>query len=345
MHSLKKQRAKNIYYIIKLTTLLKKPFYQITSNSLKLHPRLSPKIITFSFQYKMYVDKPVNGHQKERKPVTVPRLLEMKQKGEKITMLTSYDASLTYHMERAGVDLILVGDSLGMVVQGHESTLPVTVENIVYHCQAVRRSVQNILLIADLPFQAASTFDDALKASVRFLSEAGAAMIKLEGGSELTLEIIRQLTKRSIPVCAHLGLTPQSVHALGGYKVQGKNVDVAERIIREAHAVQQAGASLLVLECVPEKLAEQITNELKIPTIGIGAGVKCDGQVLVVHDILGITPGRKSKFVKNFLTGRDSIHDAIEAYVQEVHEGTFSSRRAHIPLTLCCEVNKVYFDI
>ncbi|KAI6231162.1 3-ketoacyl-CoA thiolase, mitochondrial [Aphelenchoides besseyi] len=228
----------------------------------------------------MYVDGKKN--EQPRKPVTVPRLLEMKSQKEKITMLTAYDSSFAHHMEEAGVDLILVGDSLGMVIQGHSSTLPVTADDIVYHCSAVSRSLNSTLLIADLPFRSSMSVEAAVNASARFLSEGNAAMVKLEGSTPLVLSTIRALVERSIPVCAHLGLTPQSVHALGGYKVQGKSSDASEQIRQAALAVQEAGASLLVLECVPERLAQQITQSIRIPTIGIGAGVHCDGQVLVV---------------------------------------------------------------
>ncbi|KAI1695156.1 ketopantoate hydroxymethyltransferase domain-containing protein [Ditylenchus destructor] len=272
----------------------------------------------------MYVDKSNgNEQQKSRKPVTVPQLMEMKRRGERITMLTAYDASLAHHMEAAGVDLILVGDSLGMVIQGHQSTLPVTEDDILYHCKAVARSLSSILLIADMPFRSSLDVDEAVRAAARFLSEGSAAMVKIEGASPLTLEIIRALTSRSIPVCAHLGLTPQAVHALGGYRVQGKSADMAEQISRMAQEVEEAGANLLVLECVPDKLAERITKERGIPTIGIGAGVKCDGQVLVIYDVIGITPGKRPKFVKNYLEGRDSARAAIDSYVKEVREGVF----------------------
>ncbi|KAI6242565.1 3-methyl-2-oxobutanoate hydroxymethyltransferase [Aphelenchoides fujianensis] len=279
----------------------------------------------------MYVDaQKTNGEAtRQRKPVTVPRLVEMKQKGEKITMLTAYDSSFAFQMEEAGVDLILVGDSLGMVIQGkwaskgHSSTLPVTADHIVYHSAAVARSLQNTLLIADLPFRSSLSVDAAVEAAVRFLSEGNAAMVKLEGATPLVLATIRALVERSIPVCAHLGLTPQSVHMLGGYRVQGKSDEMAERILHAAKAVEEAGASLLVLECVPEGLAKRITQSVRIATIGIGAGVGCDGQVLVIHDILGVTPGKRPKFVKNFLEGHDSVRAAIDAFVRDVRSGAF----------------------
>ncbi|KAI6242412.1 3-methyl-2-oxobutanoate hydroxymethyltransferase [Aphelenchoides fujianensis] len=271
----------------------------------------------------MYVDaQKTNGEAtRQRKPVTVPRLLEMKQKGEKITMLTAYDSSFAFQMEEAGVDLILVGDSLGMVVQGN--TLPVTADHIVYHSAAVARSLQNTLLIADLPFRSSLSVDAAVEAAGRFLSEGNAAMVKLEGATPLVLATIGALVERSIPVCAHLGLTPQSVHMLGGYRVQGKSDEMAERILQAAKAVEEAGASLLVLECMPEGLAKQITQSVRIATIGIGAGVGCDGQVLVIHDILGVTPGKRPKFVKNFLEGHDSVRAAIDAFVRDVRSGAF----------------------
>jgi 3-methyl-2-oxobutanoate hydroxymethyltransferase len=257
-----------------------------------------------------------------RKPVTVPSLLKMKAEGRRIAMLTAYDASFAAHLEAAGVDVALVGDSLGMVVQGHASTLPVSLDQIVYHAAAVARGLSTTLLVADLPFMSDRDTAHALEASHRLLAEGGAAMVKLEGAGRVC-DIIGELSARSIPVCAHLGLTPQSVHKLGGYRVQGRDEEAAERLLADAHAVAAAGAQLLVLECVPSALAGRITAEVSIPTIGIGAGPDCDGQVLVVYDMLGITPGKRPKFSKDFLRGRDGVTDAIAAYVEDVRSGAF----------------------
>ena len=253
---------------------------------------------------------------------TVPQLHEMKAKREKIVALTAYDASFAAQCDAAGVDAVLVGDSLGMVVQGRISTLPVSVDDMVYHTTAVARGLTSALLIADLPFMSFRDADTALRSSARLLAEGGAAMVKLEG-ADYVLEVIHALARRSVPVCAHLGLTPQSVHKLGGYRVQGKTKAAAERLLADAKAVEQAGADLLVLECVPAALAKRISAELAIPTIGIGAGVDCDGQVLVLYDMLGITPGKRPRFSKDFLAGRGSIVEAIRAYVDAVRSGEF----------------------
>lgn len=255
-------------------------------------------------------------------PVTVPRLHELKSRGEKIVALTAYDASFAAQCDAAGVDLVLVGDSLGMVVQGRASTLPVTLDEIVYHTTAVARGLGTALLVADLPFMTYRDADTALRSSARLIAEGGAAMVKLEGAGHV-LEAIRALDRHDIPVCAHLGLTPQSVHKFGGYRVQGRSKSAAERLLAEAHEVEDAGADLLVLECVPAELAGQITRELQIPTIGIGAGVQCDGQILVSYDMLGLTPGRRPRFSKDFLSGHDSISAAMRAYARAVRHGDF----------------------
>ena len=255
-------------------------------------------------------------------PITVPRLQEMKGRGEKIVALTAYDASFAAQCDAAGIDVILVGESLGMVVQGRSTTLPVTLDDIVYHCAAVAHGTATALLMADLPFMSYRDPPRALDAAARVIAEGGAAMVKLEGAGPV-LEAIDALDRHDIPVCAHLGLTPQSVHKFGGYRVQGKGKPAAERLLAEAQAVQDAGADLLVLECVPAALAERITATLQIPTIGIGAGTGCDGQVLVIYDMLGITPGRRPRFSKDFLAGHDSIADALKAYAQAVRAGEF----------------------
>jgi len=257
-----------------------------------------------------------------RTKVTVPGLHSMKSEGDKIVMLTAYDAGFAAQCEAAGVDVVLVGDSLGMVVQGRSSTLPVTLDQMVYHSAAVARGVDTALLVADLPFMTFSDVDTALRSSARLLAEGGAAMVKLEG-ADYVLDVIHALNAHQVPVCAHLGLTPQSVHKLGGYRVQGKSKSDAEQLIADAKAVQDAGAALLVLECVPAGLAQRITQELHIPTIGIGAGVDCDGQVLVIYDMLGITPGKRPRFSKDFLVGRGSVVEAIRAYAKAVRRSEF----------------------
>ena len=257
-----------------------------------------------------------------RKPWTVPMLADAKREGRRLAMLTCYDAGFARTLDAAGVDLVLVGDSLGMVVQGHDSTLPVTIDDIAYHTACVARGLSSALLISDLPFQADATPERALDASTRCL-QAGAGMVKLEGAGH-KLDVIRFLVEREIPVCAHLGLTPQSVLRLGGYKVQGRDDLAAARLRDDARAVAEAGACLLVLECVPTPVAAAITADLAIPTIGIGAGPRCDGQVLVLHDLLGLDGGhRRPKFVKDFLADGGSVAGAVAAYVAAVRDGSF----------------------
>ena len=258
----------------------------------------------------------------DAKPWTVPMLAEAKRDGRKLVMLTAYDAGFARVLDDNGVDLVLVGDSLGMVVQGHDSTLPVTVDDIVYHTGCVARGLSRALLIADLPFQADATPQRALDASVRCL-QAGATMVKLEGAGH-KLDVIRFLVEREIPVCAHLGLTPQSVLRLGGYKVQGREDEAAARLRADAQMVAEAGATLLVLECVPSPLAAAITAAGAIPTIGIGAGPDCDGQVLVLHDLLGVDTGhRRPRFVKDFLAEGGSLAGAVQAFANAVRDGSF----------------------
>jgi 3-methyl-2-oxobutanoate hydroxymethyltransferase len=253
-------------------------------------------------------------------------LRRMKAEGVKIAALTAYDASFARTLDAAGVDLVLVGDSLGMVVQGHASTLPVTVEDIVYHSACVARGIRKALLVAAMPFQSYATPGRALDAAAAMLARGGASMVKLEGAGPL-LESIRFLSEREIPVCAHLGLTPQSVLRMGGYVVQGREQAAAERLLADARAVADAGADLLVLECVPSSLAAEITRTLAIPTIGIGAGVDCDGQILVLHDMLGINSGhRRPRFVQDFLAQGGSVEGAVEAYVRAVKAGEFPTR-------------------
>lgn len=257
--------------------------------------------------------------------VNITSLIQMKQRHEKIAVLTCYDASFASRLEEAGVEVLLVGDSLGMVIQGHDSTLPVAVDDMVYHTRCVAQGRNNALLVADMPFMSYSSVEQALHTAGRLMKEGGAQMVKLEGGNT-QLETVRRLTDHGIPVCAHLGLLPQSVHRLGGYRVQGQD-EVSARVMREdALALEGAGAQMLVLECIPAQLAEEITESLSIPVIGIGAGPACDGQVLVLYDMLGITPGKQPSFVKDFLATTGSIPRALVEYVSEVKDGRFPGR-------------------
>ena len=257
----------------------------------------------------------------DRKAVTVPSLMALRRSGEKITMLTCYDASFAALMDRCGVETLLVGDSLGMVSQGHDSTLPVTVADIAYHTASVARGNQTALLVADMPFGSyptpAAAFDNAVT-----LMRAGAQMVKIEGGDWLA-DTVRFLTARAVPVCAHIGLTPQSVHQFGGYRVQGKSAEAAEKLKADAIILQNAGATLLVLEAIPASLGKEVTDLLTIPTIGIGAGPDCSGQVLVMHDMLGVFPGRKARFVRNFMEGAISVEAAVKAYINAVKDKSF----------------------
>ena len=254
--------------------------------------------------------------------ITLTTLQSLKQKGEKITMLTCYDATFAHACNQAGVEVLLVGDSLGMVLQGHDSTLPVTTADMAYHVACVKRGNQDALILADMPFMANATLEQTLNNSA-LLMKAGAHMVKVEGAVWLA-ESIRVMTERGIPVCAHMGLTPQTVNVLGGYKVQGRNENQARQMRADAIALEQAGAAMLLLECVPSELAAEITHAVKIPVIGIGAGSETDGQVLVLHDMLGLSlTGRSPKFVKNFMTGQPDIHSALSAYVAEVKAVSF----------------------
>lgn len=256
------------------------------------------------------------------RPVTLPRLLQMHAQREPIAMLTCYDASFAALLDAAGVDCVLVGDSLGMVVQGQRTTLPVTLDEVAYHTRCVARGVRRAWLIADMPFGSYQASPAAACDSAVRLLQAGAQMVKLEGGDWLA-PTVRMLTERGIPVCAHLGLTPQSVHALGGYRVQGRTDEAAARLRADAEALAAAGATMLVLEMVPAALAAAVTRALAIPTIGIGAGADCSGQVLVLHDMLGVFPGHMPRFVRNFMEGAGSVRAAVEAYVAAVRARTF----------------------
>ncbi|MFT6917247.1 MAG: 3-methyl-2-oxobutanoate hydroxymethyltransferase [Motiliproteus sp.] len=255
------------------------------------------------------------------KNISLRTLIEMKRDGNKFSCLTAYDACFSQLVSEAGVEVILVGDSLGMVLQGNDSTLPVSIEEMAYHTACVSRGNRGALIMADLPFMSYATPEQAMQ-SAAALMQAGAHLIKLEGAAWLA-ETISLLSERGIPVCAHLGLTPQSVNMLGGYRVQGRSEDGAATLRADAKTLEHAGAAMILLECVPSPVAKALTDAAGVPVIGIGAGADTDAQVLVLHDILNITPGRKPRFVKNFMAEADSIQGAVQAYVQAVHSQTF----------------------
>ncbi len=256
------------------------------------------------------------------RPLTVAALAAMKPRRDAIVALTAYDFSFARALDAAGVDLVLVGDSLGMVIQGHETTLPVTMDEMIYHCRCTAAGLERAVLMVDMPFMSHISPDEALRNAGRLMKEGGAQMVKLEGGREQS-EVVRRLSENGIPVCAHLGLRPQSVHKLGGYRVQGREQDAAERMCQDALALQGAGADLLLLECVPSDLASRITGEVDVPVIGIGAGAGTDGQILVLHDMLGLTPGRIPRFVRNFMLDASSIQEALALYADAVREARF----------------------
>ncbi len=255
----------------------------------------------------LYADTP--------KTLSITDLTSMKQAGEKISCLTAYDASFSALLDQAGIDVILVGDSLGMVIQGHASTLPVTIENMAYHTRCVSSARKRAFVIADLPFASYATPRQALKNAARLMQAGAAQMVKLEGRK---FEVTDFLVQQGIPVCGHLGLLPQSVNRIGGYKVQGRAPGQAQKILEDAIAIEQAGAGLLILECIPAMLAAEITQQLSIPTIGIGAGAACDGQVLVLYDMLNISVGNRPRFSKNFMADAQDITDAVKRYHQAV---------------------------
>jgi 3-methyl-2-oxobutanoate hydroxymethyltransferase len=254
--------------------------------------------------------------------LTIKALQKQRDDGVKIAQLTCYDASFAAMLDAAGLDSLLVGDSLGMVLQGHDTTLPVKLADMAYHTACVARGSKRAFLVADMPF---GTYQESPQQAFRSAAElmaAGAQMVKLEGGAEFA-ETVRFLTQRGVPVCGHLGLTPQSVHKFGGYRVQGKGDEAEQKLIENAIELESAGAELLVLEAIPTGLGEQVTQRLRIPTIGIGAGPACSGQVLVLHDMLDVFPGKKARFVRNFMKGASSIADAAERYVRAVRDGSF----------------------
>ncbi|MEZ5499344.1 MAG: 3-methyl-2-oxobutanoate hydroxymethyltransferase [Steroidobacteraceae bacterium] len=257
-----------------------------------------------------------------RPPVSLSTLDKMKAEGEKIASLTCYDASFAVLVDEADADVVLVGDSLGMVIQGHDTTVPVTMDDICYHCRAVKRGLQRPLLMADLPFMSYPSRDEALRNSVRLMQEGGAQVVKLESGAG-QVEIVEHLASHDIAVCAHLGLKPQSVHKTGGFRVQGRKEDDAERMLRNAKALETAGADIILLECIPAPLGALLTRELTVPVIGIGAGPDTDGQILVLYDVLDITTGRKPRFVQNFMTEASDNLDALKRYVAAVKDRSY----------------------
>lgn len=255
--------------------------------------------------------------------VTVPDIIKMKQRGEKITALTAYDYSFARILDEAGVDILLVGDSLGSVIQGHENTLPVTLDAMIYHTRAVTLGRKRALVVADMPFLSFQiSVEEAKRNAGRFIQEAGADAVKLEGGVRMA-EVIEAIAQMGIPVMGHIGLTPQSIHQFGGYKVQGKEREKGEAILQDALAVERGGAFSVVLEGIPQDLAREITEQLSIPTVGIGAGVHCDGQVLVMHDMLGLFDMYRPKFVKRYADLKGIITEAVKGYIGEVREGKF----------------------
>jgi 3-methyl-2-oxobutanoate hydroxymethyltransferase len=254
--------------------------------------------------------------------VTVPALQAMAREGKRIAMLTCYDASLAAQCEAAGVDSLLIGDSLGMVIQGHTSTLPVTLADVVYHTRCVARGCQRPLIIADMPFGSYQASPEAAYAASVEAMQAGAQMVKLEGGAWLA-PTIEFLVRRSVPVCGHIGLTPQSVHAFGGYRVQGKTDAAADALVDDARTLGEAGCSLIVVECVPRALTPRLESEAGVPLIGIGAGPECAGQVLVIYDALGITPGKPARFVRDFMADAGGVGAALAGYVAAVRDGSF----------------------
>jgi 3-methyl-2-oxobutanoate hydroxymethyltransferase len=262
----------------------------------------------------------------ESPPVNVSTLREMKRAREPIACLTAYDASFAQLVDLAGTDVVLVGDTLGMVIQGHDTTVPVTIEHMIYHSRCVARGLQRAFLIVDMPFMSYTTLAQALDNAVRLMREGGAMMVKLESGQG-QVDIVQHLARQDIPVCAHLGLKPQSVHKIGGFRVQGREEDAARKILDDARALEAAGADMVLLECVPNAVGQAVQAALSVPVIGIGAGPSVDGQILVLYDILGITQGRMPRFVQNFMAGRDSVLEALRSYVTAVKDRSYPAEK------------------
>ncbi len=255
-------------------------------------------------------------------PMNISTLTSMKNNGEPIACLTAYDASFAVLVDQAGVDLVLVGDSLGMVIQGHDTTVPVTVNDIIYHSKSVSRGLSRAFLVADMPFMSYTSPAQALENSVRLMQEGAAMMVKLEGGAG-QVKIVEYLAQHAIPVCAHIGLRPQSVHKIGGFKVQGRDKAQAKQMVEDAVALQEAGADIVLLECVPNELGKAVTEAVTVPVIGIGAGPHVDGQILVLYDMLGVTQGRVPRFVENFMPGAESAGEACGRFIQAVKDRTY----------------------
>ena len=283
---------------------------------------MAPSISVGSQAQKIFYIPDVMNLSTQTKRLTVTDLRVMKREGRKIACMTAYDATFTVLQEEAGMDVILVGDSLGMVVQGYDSTLPVTVDDIVYHLKTVSRVSRCAFIIGDMPFMSYASPQQAIENAARLMQEGGAHMVKLEG-SETQLSIVPELSQRGIPICAHLGLQPQAVHKMGGYRVQGRDESSAAGMLRDARALAERGADMLLLECVPAELAKSMSGSVEIPVIGIGAGGSCDGQILVLQDAIGLTMGRMPKFARDFSEQRQHPAQAIRAYIKAVKDGSF----------------------
>ena len=264
----------------------------------------------------------MSAHTDNQEKVTNRTLGLMKTQNEKIACMTAYDAAFAAVLDHSGIEVILVGDSVGMVVQGHPTTIPVTIDEIIYHTQLVSRGTSRAMIMADMPFMSYSSPQDCLINAARLMKEGGAEVVKLEWG-ELEIDMVRRLTECGVPVCAHLGLTPQAIHKYGGYRVQGREAEAAKKMQEDALALEEAGADIILLECVPISLASTITRQAKVPVIGIGAGPECDGQILVLYDVLDIAPGKRTRFSKNYMNLEGSIHGALERYVKEVKSSSF----------------------
>ncbi|MGD8339824.1 MAG: 3-methyl-2-oxobutanoate hydroxymethyltransferase [Gammaproteobacteria bacterium] len=269
--------------------------------------------------------KQLQHREMESPPVNISTLREMKEAGEPIACLTAYDASFGQLVDMSGVDVVLVGDSLGMVIQGHDTTVPVTVDDVIYHTRSVARGLMHAFLIADMPFMSYTSPEQALENAVRLMQEGGAMMVKLEGGKGQQA-VVEYLARHDIPVCAHLGLKPQSVHKIGGFRVQGRQAEVATQMLEDARALEAAGADLILLECVPNEVGKNISGSVTAPVIGIGAGPDVDGQILVLYDVLGITQGKMPRFVRNFLNGQPSVLDGLKAYVKAVKDQSYPAK-------------------